>query len=197
MQNHEIFVSLTKKELKLFIYFENLRAQAIKTIHKQTDDLEADIDFVFGKLTNQYSVCDNTEILNVVYTDDDGVGFTSPYWVNCFGEKIVCYIRPYIYNDGYGNGIQIKKYRRIKGGKFDLIPFFKGSAGGIREESAPVQMVSDAMGQFFQELPELCSKLEKRITKLKIDRGLKEFGLSLEKDNYFQTKKPKKKDDEE
>ena len=197
MQNHEIFVSLTKKELKLFIYFENLRAQAIKTIHKQTDDLEADIDFVFGKLTNQYSVCDNTEILNVVYTDDEGVGFTSPYWVNCFGEKIVCYIRPYIYNDGYGNGIQIKKYRKIKGGKFDLIPFFKGSAGGIREESAPVQMVSDAMGQFFQELPELCSKLEKRITKLKIDRGLKEFGLSLEKDNYFQTKKPKKKDDEE
>jgi hypothetical protein len=197
MQNHEIFVSLTKKELKLFIYFENLRAQAIKTIHSQTDDLESDIDFVFGKLTNQYSVCDNTEILNVIYTDDEGVGFTSPYWVNCFGEKIVCYIRPYIYNDGYGNGIQIKKYRRIKGGKFDLIPFFKGSAGGIREESTPVQMVSDAMGQFFQELPELCSKLENRITKLKIDRGLKEFGLSLEKDNYFQTKKPKKKDDEE
>ena len=70
MQNHEIFVSLTKKDLKLFIYFENLRAQALRTIHKQTDDLEADIDFVFGKLTNQYSVCDNNEVLNVVYVDD-------------------------------------------------------------------------------------------------------------------------------
>lgn len=193
MQNHEIFVSLSKKELKLFIYFENLRAQALKTIHKQTDDLEADIDFVFGKLTNHYSVCDNNEILNVVYTDDEGVGFTSQYWVNCFGERIVCYIRPYTYD----KGIQIKKYRRIKGGKFDIIPLFKGSAGGIREESTPVQMVSDAMGQFFQELPELCSKLEKRIIKLKIDRGLKEFGLSLEKDNYFQTKKLKNKGDEE
>lgn len=193
MQNHEIFVSLTKRDLKLFIHFENLRAQALKTIHSQTDDLEADIDFVFGKLTNQYSVCDNTEILNVVYTDDEGVGFTSQYWVNCFGEKIVCYIRPYTYD----KGIRIKKYRRIKGGKFDLIPFFKGSAGGIREESTPVQMVSDAMGQFFQELLELYSKLEKQIIRLKIDRGLKEFGLSLEKDNYFQTKKLKNKGEKE
>ena len=193
MKNHEIFVSLTKKDLKLFIQFENLRAQAIKTIHSQTDDLKADIDFVFGKLTKQYSVYDNNEILDIVYTNDDGVGFTSQYWMNCFGERIVCYIRPYTYD----KGIQIKKYRRIKGGKFDLIPVFKGSAGGIREESAPVQMVSGAMSQFFQELPELYSKLEIQIIRLKIDRGLKEFGLSLEKDNYFQTKRPKKKDGEE
>lgn len=183
-RKNKTLVSISKKQLKKFFMFEELRSKAIKYVYSQTDDLDTEMYILFDGLPDHYHVNNNEDMIDIIYGNDEGLGFTHPHWVNCFGEKIVCYIRSY----SWSNGSQLKKFKRIGWNQFDFIPFFKGSIGNLYKNTVPVKMISDALTQFFKEIDTIYDNLYKNLMFIKNVRAQREFGLALN-GNFYKNKK--------
>ena len=176
-------VYLSRETLNKFKKFESLRAQILRFVYYKTNDLEADLKMAFNNLPDHFHVFSSLEIMDVIYDKDDGLGFTNDHWMDCFGTQIVCYIRPYTYEDGK----KIKKYIRRGFNKYSLIPFFKSSVCSAESESVPAKMVLDAFNQFLNGIDRYTSQLIDNYNHIKLDRYKKEFGLCIDKSNFYQT----------
>lgn len=174
---------LSRKTLNKFKEFESLRTQVLSFIYSKTNDLEADLKMAFDSIPDHFHVFSSMEIIDVIYDKDDGLGFTNDHWMDCFGTQIVCYVRPYVYEAGE----KIKRYKRRGFNKYSLVPFFKDSACQLNKESVPAKMVLDAFNQFLSNIDTYTSRLKHNFNHIKLDRYKKEFGLCIDKSNFYQT----------
>lgn len=188
MEKNEYLVVFDRKQLELFLSLFDLLHDATRWIKSLTADEKADRAELFKDLPDHYHVCHSVDILDVSYSEN-GIRFTNPHWRSCNASPIYVTIRPESCDDTY---TCYKNYFRVGFRKYSIRPNINPCKGEIPE--AITKEISDALKQFFNDLPKIYGLLSNNFNQMYKSCGRKEFGLEIDGTNYYQTAKPKNKE---
>lgn len=179
---------MTKQKIsKLKEIFKTIE-EAYSIIDSATTDREKDIEFIFGTNTKpNWAAEDHVHLNNGQIIDiklrEDKIVFRNENWINAFGEKICGFIKIKSFTGENTitetkKGLKKEYYPSISYGESYFSDFSRKYLNSVEDG-----VLNYLINNFNIE------EIKSRTKTLGVNKSKCEFGLSLKKDNYYQTTK--------